>query len=184
MHLVVGLGNPGRRYVGTRHNVGFRVVEALAERLGSSFSPSRFQGELASFSQPTRGLLLKPTTFMNVSGRAVGGVATYHDIPPSNVLVVLDEMALELGRVRLRERGSSGGHNGLKSITQHLKTDDYPRLRIGIDRDPRVDGADWVLTPFREAERPVIAEAIERATDAVLCWLDEGPVATMNKYNG
>jgi PTH1 family peptidyl-tRNA hydrolase len=186
--LIVGLGNPGRRYARSRHNAGFRVLDALAERARAGPAEERFAGrytecELAG----ARVGLLAPQTFMNRSGEAVAealGVLPISD-PAADLLVVFDDADLPLGRLRLRARGSSGGHNGLADILARLGTDAVPRLRFGIGRpaEPR-DTADWVLEPFSAAEESLLARALPRAADAVACFVAEGIAAAMNRFNG
>ena len=199
MKLVVGLGNPGREYARTRHNIGWEVVDALAARLGWVGKPedfdrqarSQFEGLTMSGSaslQSTGGteklLLLKPTTYMNVSGRSVQPAMAFYQIAPQDVMVVVDELALPCGKIRIRKGGSSGGHNGLRDIERALGTSEYPRLRVGIDPPPgRVPGRDYVLGKFTEAQRKLIDPAIERATSALIAWMDKGINAAMNQFN-
>jgi PTH1 family peptidyl-tRNA hydrolase len=188
MKLVAGLGNPGARYRGTRHNVGFEVLDELARRHALRFEPgpealvARWRPEPGA---PDGGaLLVKPLTFMNLSGRAVGELARYYRIPPEAVLVVVDDVNLELGRLRARARGSSGGHNGLRSVEEALGTQAYPRLRIGVGRgDHRRDLADHVLARFEPDEREIVERAVGRAADAVELFLAEGIGRVMNEFN-
>ncbi|HEY5753829.1 MAG TPA: aminoacyl-tRNA hydrolase [Chthoniobacterales bacterium] len=180
--LVAGLGNPGPEYAGTRHNVGFDVLDIVAQRRGAKWSRHRqFLGEIAS----TESLyLLKPLTFMNLSGESVGKLARYYKLEPSQILVVVDDIALDLGRLRIRLGGSAGGHNGLKSVIQHLGTDQFPRLRIGVGA---VDGGrnlvDHVLSSFSPDEREKIKRALDRAADAVEHACSSGIEPAMNFYN-
>jgi len=182
MKAIVGLGNPGAEYVGTRHNVGLEVIEELARRWKARLKAWKSVARVAVDSR--RGALIaQPQTFMNASGDAVGRLAAFHKIEPCDVLVVVDEAQLPLGRLRLRGSGSAGGHNGLKSVIQHLGTG-FPRLRIGVGRgDPRWDLADHVLSAFRHDEREIVARAIGRAADAVELFVDEGIGPAMNRYN-
>jgi len=182
MKLIVGLGNPGDEYKATRHNVGFDVVEELSRRWDVRLKSWKAIADLAMVGD--RGVLLAaPRTFMNASGEAVGRIAAFHKIDPADVLVVVDEVQLPVGRLRIRPFGSAGGHNGLKSIIQHVG-DAFPRLRIGIGRgDPRWDLADHVLSTFGREERDVIDRAVSRAADAVETFAAEGIGATMNKFN-
>lgn len=184
MKLVAGLGNPGSRYRGTRHNVGFEVVDELARRRGVAFDTER-SGALVARSREGDGVLLvKPLTMMNLSGRAVGDLARYFRIDSASLLVIVDEAQLPLGRLRARPRGSDGGHHGLQSIVEALGTEEFPRLRIGVGRgDERRDLADHVLAKFDADERPVIAAAIEKAADAVELFLNHGIDLVMNRYN-
>ena len=199
MRLVVGLGNPGREYVGTRHNIGFDVVDQLAAKLGFTGSPaefdrvarSNFEGlTLAgSVSLPTRGeeekvLLLKPATYMNLSGRSVQAAMAFYRIEPADVMVVLDDLALPVGKIRLRPGGSDGGHNGLRDIQRALGTTQYPRLRIGIDPPPQfVPGKDYVLGKHAEHQREPVKQSIARACDAIVMWMDKGIERAMSAYN-
>lgn len=185
--LVVGLGNPGRDYAATRHNVGFRAVDALAERLGVKISRVRFNAytEIATVSD-RRVLLMKPTTFMNNSGQAVRQAARYYAIAPEHILVVSDDISLEPGRLRVRAEGSAGGHNGLKSIIAELGSQQFPRVRIGVGAKPHPDYdlADWVLSRFSPEEEKIVADAIERASRAVEVVLADGVSAAAAKFNG
>jgi PTH1 family peptidyl-tRNA hydrolase len=187
MKLIAGLGNPGRQYAGTRHNVGFEVVEEIARRHGLSFDSAPVDGLMARWRTPeVQGgvILVKPLTFMNRSGFAVAELARYFRIEFADILVVVDEVALELGRLRARARGSAGGHNGLKSVAEQLGTEEYPRLRIGVGRgDQRRDLADHVLARFEADERAVVEETIKRAADAVETFVTSGIGPVMNAYN-
>jgi PTH1 family peptidyl-tRNA hydrolase len=196
MRIVVGLGNPGREYAGTRHNIGFEVIDRLAERIGLAFGPgefdraarTRFDGLAMDGIVPGAGgekvLLLKPTTYMNLSGRSVQAAMAFYQLSPKDVLVVLDDLALPCGKIRLRAGGSSGGHNGLKDIERALATSDYPRLRLGVDAPPpRVAGRDYVLGRFSEAQRQAVSPAIDRAADAAIVWAGSGIQTAMNRFN-
>jgi PTH1 family peptidyl-tRNA hydrolase len=184
MKIVVGLGNPGRKYDGTRHNVGFAVLDALAAGPGVSGFQSRFDADVAEWREgDDKVLLVKPATFMNLSGRAVRQAVEFYQLDPANLMVVCDDINLPLGKLRFRARGTHGGHNGLRDIQNHLGTTDYPRLRIGVDA-PAEDGAvDHVLGRFRPSEKPVIAEAVATAVQGVVLWVREGIEACMNEYN-
>jgi PTH1 family peptidyl-tRNA hydrolase len=198
MKLVVGLGNPGVQYQNTRHNVGFELVDILAAKLGwigkpmqfDSLSRMRFDGlALDGVLNRTSGpdekvLLLKPMTFMNLSGKAVHAAMAFYQLLPSDIVIVLDDLALPCGRIRLRPGGSSGGHNGLKDIERVLGTDQYPRLRIGIDPTPmRVPGRDYVLGRFTTEQRTRLDPAIDRAAAAVVTWIDKGIEPAMSQFN-
>jgi PTH1 family peptidyl-tRNA hydrolase len=184
LKVVVGLGNPGSRYDGTRHNMGFAVVDLLAESPRVGRFQSRFQAQVAEWNEDGRKVLLvKPETFMNLSGRCVRQIMDFYQLPAESLLVVCDDINLPLGKLRVRARGTHGGHNGLRDIQNHLGTTEYARLRIGVDA-PREDGAvDHVLGRFRPSERPVIERAIEEAAQAVVVWLLRGVEACMNQYN-
>src|SRR5262245_38170673 len=184
MKLVVGLGNPGKRYDGTRHNIGFVVVDQLAKAPGVGKFQDRFDADVAEW--PDAGekiLLMKPQTFMNLSGRAVREAIDFYQIDHKDLLVICDDMALPLGKLRFRARGTHGGHNGLRDIQQHLGTTDYSRLRIGVGA-PEGDAVQHVLGPFRASERPIIRDALETALQATVLWIDKGIENCMNKYNG
>jgi PTH1 family peptidyl-tRNA hydrolase len=184
--LIVGLGNPGDEYAVHRHNVGFWVVDALAQAHGLAFSRDRgararvARGEIDG--RPV--ILAKPQTFMNLSGQSVGRLRRKHEIPSERLLVVYDDLDLPLGRLRLRPEGGSGGHKGMRSIIDSLGTQAFPRLRIGIDRPPgRMDPADYVLRPFDAGQKTLLPAVVERAVAAVECWLVEGIVAAMDEFN-
>ena len=185
-HLVVGLGNPGADYATHRHNIGFRVVDALARTYALPFSRQKsMQAHVAEGQIKGRPVLLaKPKTFMNLSGRAVRRLRSAHDIPLEKTLVIYDDLDLPLGRVRLRPEGGSGGHRGMRSIIDQLCTEAFPRLRVGIGRPPgRMDAAEYVLRPFDQAENAIIPEIIEQAVAAIEYWLLEGIVSAMDKFN-
>ena len=178
--LLVGLGNPGREYSGTRHNVGFMVLDRLAAALGATFrADKKWKADLAVTGDV---FLLKPQTYMNLSGESVSEIARFYKIEPARVLVVLDDMALPLGRLRIRERGSHGGHNGLRSILDHLGTQDVPRLRVGIGAAPDA-ATGHVLGRFAVDERPLVTQSLGLATEAVQFAQQHGLAAAMNKFN-
>jgi peptidyl-tRNA hydrolase, PTH1 family len=183
--IVVGLGNPGRRYQGTRHNIGFAVADEVARRRQAEFESGRGETLTARCGRgPDAVLVVKPLTMMNLSGEAVATVAGFYKVDPAAILVVADDVNLPLGRLRLRARGSAGGHNGFKSIIGCLGTEDFPRLRVGVGRgDPRRDLADHVLARFDDDERNEVEQAIARAADAVETFLAEGIEAAMNRHN-
>ena len=188
MKLVVGLGNPGSKYTNTRHNAGFMAVDRLAERHNLGDPRSRANAaEIEGRIRDQRVMLLKPMSYMNLSGQAVSQAARFHKLQPSDILVLVDDTALPTGALRIRPGGSSGGHNGLESIRQLLGTDEYPRLRIGIGEpkigEQRVPQADYVLGQFSPPELAQLKPALDRAADAVECWLKEGLDAAMNRYN-
>lgn len=180
--LIVGLGNPGKKYENTRHNVGFIALDRLAASEGVGFeSRPRWQGHVAKL--PDGRLLLKPQTFMNLSGRSVRQVMAFHKWQPENVLVVYDDAALPLGRLRLREKGSAGGHNGIKSMIEHLGTDGFPRLKIGIGGSAPGGMTGHVLGTFREEERETLENTLARAEAAVQLAHSQGFAAAANRYN-
>lgn len=184
MKVIVGLGNPGKQYDATRHNVGFAVVDLLAQGVGAGRFRSRYQAQVAELSEADQQILLvKPETFMNLSGRSVRQLVDFYQMPSVDLLVVCDDVNLPLGKLRLRAKGSHGGHNGLRNIQEHLGTAEYARLRIGVDA-PSQNLVEHVLTRFRPGERPVIEEAIQTAAQAAVVWVAQGIEAAMNRYNG
>ena len=184
MKLIVGLGNPGAKYRGTRHNIGFAVVDELARRRAVGFDAAPVEALVAKIRGAEPVLLAKPLTFMNASGEAVGGLARYFKIEPADLLVVVDEAQLPLGKLRARARGSAGGHNGLKSLIAHLG-DQFARLRIGVGRgDMRRDLADHVLARFDADEAAEVERMTTRAADASEMFVTSGIEAVMNAYNG
>lgn len=186
MKLIVGLGNPGPRYAESRHNVGYVVVDELAHRWVTDVT--RFdrhfeglRGEAHAHGQ--RAFLLKPTTFMNLSGRSVAAVQRYYRLATSDLLIIHDDLDLTVGQLRIRATGSSGGHKGLDDVIRHCGTDEISRLRIGIGKVHRDATTEYVLGPFAPDERPTIEEAITAAADAAECWLQRGVAAAMNQFN-
>ena len=179
--LLVGLGNPGREYSGTRHNVGFMVLDRLAAAMGAAFrAEKKWQADAAS----NGGVwLLKPQTYMNLSGESVSALARFYQIEPARVLVVLDDMALPLGRLRIRERGSHGGHNGLRSILAHLGTQEVPRLRLGIGSSDPGEATGHVLGRFAVDERPLVEQSLERAVEAIRFAQENDLPSAMNQFN-
>jgi len=184
--VVVGLGNPGKQYVGTPHNVGFAAVERLAERFGCQFKKRlRFKAEVAKTTIGTEAVVLvKPQTFMNLSGDAVGSVLRYHKVPEADLIVLLDDVDLELGRIRIRPGGGSGGHKGLTSVMQHVGSGDFVRIRMGVGRGVgETDVVSHVLSPFASAHRDCVGRMIERIADAVSDILESGVDSAMNRFN-
>ena len=184
MKIVVGLGNPGSRYEGTRHNVGFAVIDYLAASPRAGRFQARFQGQVAELIEdPHKVLLVKPETFMNLSGRCVRQLLDFYQLPPDDLLIVCDDVHLPLAQLRVRARGSHGGHNGLRDVQAHLGTTEYARLRIGVDAPGESDMVDYVLARFSAAEKAVIEEAILLASQAVAVWVHRGVDACMNQFN-
>jgi PTH1 family peptidyl-tRNA hydrolase len=181
IRLIAGLGNPGAEYATTRHNIGFMVVDQLAAQSGSAWERSTKWEALSA----KRGdvLLVKPMSFMNRSGHPLLAVAQFYKIAASEILVVLDDLALPLGRIRLRSGGGSGGHNGLDSIILQFGTEEIPRLRIGIGAAPHEGATDYVLGRFFDEEKPLARSTIERAVEALKCAIDNGVVSAMNTFN-
>ena len=184
--LIVFLGNPGPKYECTRHNAGFMAGDALAKKLVVSINRLRFKALTAAAEiNGEKVLLMKPQTFMNLSGEAVGQAARFYKIPPERVLVVSDEISLPLGKLRVRPKGSAGGHNGLKSIIASLGSDAFPRIRIGVGAPPHpdYDMADWVLSVFRNQDLEDMLAASDRAAEAVTTYISDGPERAMNRFN-
>jgi PTH1 family peptidyl-tRNA hydrolase len=180
--LVVGLGNPGRQYEMTRHNVGFMILDRLAAEAGVGFeSKPKWQGHLAKL--PDGSLLLKPQTFMNLSGRCVRAVMAFHKWTPAQVLVVYDDVALPLGKLRLREKGSAGGHNGIKSLIEHLGTQDFPRVKVGIGAAEPGNMTGHVLGSFREDERAALENTLASSVQAVQLARSQGFAPAANRFN-
>ena len=175
--LIVGLGNPGREYEKTRHNAGFRAIDRIAEKLGVKIDKLKFQGLYAQVNTATGKLfLLKPQTYMNLSGRSVLQLSAFFKGPPARIIVLFDDISLEPGKLRLRKDGSAGGHNGIKSIIQELGSQDFPRVKIGVGAKPHpeFDLADWGLSTFSAQEEKALAPTIDRAADAALCIMEKG----------
>src|SRR6187397_1718365 len=185
MKLIVGLGNPGPKYAGTRHNVGFDVVDYLAAGPGCSMFREKFEAFVAEMKEGDETvLLMKPLTFMNLSGRAVRQAVDFYKTPVEQVLIVCDDFNLPLGKLRIRAKGSHGGQNGLRNIQEHLGTDAYTRLRIGVGEPGPGDAVDHVLSKFKPGERKAVEEAIAVAAQAALTWIRQGTPAAMNRFNG
>ena len=185
--LIVGLGNPGKEYERTRHNAGFRAVVLLAEKLGCKIDKGKFQGIYGQANYGGKKLmLLKPQTYMNLSGRSVLQLSAYFNIPPQRIIVLFDDISLEPGRLRIRADGSAGGHNGIKSIIQEVGSQAFPRVKIGVGAkpNPEYDLADWVLSTFSAKEEKALAVALENAADAALAIIDHGVPEAANRFNG
>lgn len=185
--LLVGLGNPGDQYENTRHNVGFMVADELAERHNIPVQRLKFRALTNTVTVGDRKvLLMKPVTYMNLSGEAVHEAAAFYKIPPEHILVISDEVALAPGKLRVRRSGSAGGHNGLKNIIAHLGTDQFPRIRLGVGQKPHpdYDMADWVLGKFQGEDKKAVEAAVKKAADAAECLIREGVDKAMNQYNG
>ena len=185
--LIVGLGNPGKEYERTRHNAGFRALDILAEKLGCKIDKGKFQGLYGQANYGGKKLmLLKPLTYMNLSGRSVLQLSAYFNIPPQRIIVMFDDISLEPGRLRVRADGSAGGHNGIKSIIQEVGSQAFPRVKIGVGAkpNPEYDLADWVLSTFSVQEEKALAVALNNAADAALSIIDRGVPETANRFNG
>ena len=186
-YLVVGLGNPGSKYWNTRHNVGFAALDALANDLGTKVDRVKFQGLIGQASLGGLKLvLLKPTTYMNLSGQAVQAAARFYKVPPAHIIVLSDDISLNPGRLRVRKSGSAGGHNGLKSIIASTGSQDFPRIKIGVGAKPHPDYdlADWVLGVFPYDQRELMEKTYQRAAEAVKVLILQGPEAAANQFNG
>ena len=185
--LIVGLGNPGKEYERPRHNAGFRAVDLLAEKLSCRIDKSKFQGLYGQVNYSGKKLmLLKPLTYMNLSGRSVLQLSAYFNIPPQQIIVMFDDISLEPGRLRIRADGSAGGHNGIKSIIQEVGSQAFPRVKLGVGAkpNPEYDLADWVLSTFSAKEEKALAVALENAADAALAIIDHGVPEAANRFNG
>lgn len=186
MKMIVGLGNPGKKYEQTKHNVGFMMVDRLAKKYVATFKKNPFEAEVADFFvNGEKILLVKPQTFMNESGRAVGPLMTYFGIYPEELVVIYDDLDLALGKIRLRQKGSAGGHNGIKSIISHLNTKEFDRIKIGIDRPKaKMTVVNHVLSPFAKEDQPLIEASIDKAIAATVDYIEKNDfVATMNRFN-
>ena len=185
--LIVGLGNPGREYEKTRHNAGFRAVDILAENLNCKIDKLKFQGLYCQTTYQGKKLfLLKPQTYMNLSGRSVLQLSAYFNIPPQRIIVMFDDISLAPGRLRIRPDGSAGGHNGIKSIIQEVGSQTFPRVKIGVGAkpNPEFDLADWVLSSFSASEEKALAVSLKNAADAALAIIDHGTSEAANRFNG
>jgi len=181
--LLVGLGNPGVRYAKTRHNIGFMVLDRLAESLGLSFREKTDYRACNGSISGQKVVLMEPLTFMNRSGTAVRKVFSKYAVIPEHIIVIHDDLDLASGRLKIRERGSAGGHKGIESVIQNLGTQEFIRVRIGIGRDPLIPTEDYVLSRFRKEEQALIKDAIARAVEAISCMIDKGVDKAMNKFN-
>ena len=185
--LIVGLGNPGKDYEKTRHNCGFRAIDVLAQKLGCKVDKLKFQGLYGQVNYGGGKLfLLKPQTYMNLSGRSVLQLSAYFHIPPQRIIVIFDDISLEPGRLRIRSDGSAGGHNGIKSLISELGSQEFPRVKVGVGAKahPEQDLADWVLSGFSASEEKSLQSALEWAADAALCIIDKGVPEAANRFNG
>lgn len=184
-YLIVGLGNPDKKYEETRHNAGFKAIEALADKLGVSISDKKFKGLCGTtVVNGVKLILLKPLTYMNLSGDAVAEAANFYKIEPSHIIILFDDVNFACGHMRVRGSGSAGGHNGMKNIILRLGSDAFPRVRIGVGDKEGRDMISHVLGKFEGEDRKVMDEVYKAAADAALCIIDNGVEKTMNKYNG
>ena len=184
--IIVGLGNPGSKYQNTRHNIGFITADYIADEKRVKLNKIKFK---ASYNILTIGgekcLLMKPNTYMNLSGEAVKEAATFYKVPADHIIVIFDDCSLPCGKLRIRQNGSAGGHNGIKSIISHLGTDAFPRIKIGVGEKPHpdYDMADWVLSAFSEQDKKLLKPAVENAAKALEVFISDGPDRAMNKFN-
>lgn len=186
MKLIIGLGNPGKAYDHTRHNIGFDVIDELANKWGAPLNQSKFNGMYATIHRPEgKVMLLKPLTYMNLSGECVRPIMDYFDIDVEDIIVIYDDLDLETGKLRLRQKGSAGGHNGIKSLIHHLGTQEFNRIRVGVSRPPAgMKVADYVLSKFSKEDEPIVQEAIKKTCDAVEASLSKNFLEVMNIFNG
>ena len=185
--LIVGLGNPGKEYANTKHNCGFRAIDLIAGQLGCKIDKGKFQGLYGQTTyNGTKLYLLKPQTFMNLSGRSVLQMSAYYNIPPQRIIVLFDDISLEPGRLRIRSEGSAGGHNGIKSIIAELGSQEFPRVKIGVGAKPHKDAdlADWVLSGFTAQVEKALAVSLKNAADSALCIIEHGIYEAANRFNG
>ena len=185
--LIVGLGNPGREYEKTRHNVGFRCIDLIADQLNVKIDRLKYQGLYCQTTyKGSKLFLLKPQTYMNLSGRSVLQLSAYFNIPPQRIIVLFDDISLEPGRLRIRANGSAGGHNGIKSIIQEVGSQEFPRVKIGVGAKPHPDYdlADWVLSAFTSLEEKALSVSLENGAKAALTIIDQGVPEAANKFNG
>ena len=185
--LIVGLGNPGKEYERSRHNCGWRAIDVLAQKLSCKVDKGKFQGLYGQVNYNGKKLfLLKPLTYMNLSGRSVLQLSSYFNIPPQRIIVLFDDISLEPGRLRIRPDGSAGGHNGIKSIIAEVGSQAFPRVKIGVGGKPNSEYnlADWVLSNFSASEEKALASALDQAADAALCIVDHSVSEAANRYNG
>ncbi len=185
MYIIVGLGNPGKKYDATRHNVGFGTIDLLAKRNNIDVKQLKHKALYGKgYIDEKKVMLVKPRTFMNLSGQSILDIVQFYKIDTKNIIVVYDDVDIELGSIRIREKGSAGSHNGMKSIIYQIQTDRFPRVRIGIGKPEFGDLTDYVLSRFQEDEIPIILESIEKAASACEAIVTDGVLLAMNKYNG
>ena len=187
MYIIAGLGNPGRNYTGTRHNIGFDAIDAIASKNNIKFNKTKFKADLGEgVIGGEKVILVKPQTFMNLSGESIRPLRDWYKVPDENIIIIHDDISLSLGKLRLRGKGSAGGHNGMKSIIYQLGTDVFPRMKIGVGAPPDADYdlADFVLGKFSKAEVEILVQTVIKVTDAVESIIKNGVEKTMSKFNG
>ena len=184
MFVIAGLGNPGKKYEKTRHNMGFLVIDKLAEKNDIKVNKIKHKSLVGDgFISGQKALLVKPQTYMNLSGEAIREIVDYYDVYMEDLIVIYDDFDIELGTLRIRKKGSAGSHNGMKNIIQHLHDSDFPRIRLGIGKSGNLDWKDFVLGKLGSEEQKLIDEAVEKAADAIMCILEKGIDKAMNEYN-
>ena len=186
MYIIAGLGNPTREYEKTRHNVGFEVIDVLADMLGTTVEEKKFKGCYGrGIIGGEKVLLLKPQTFMNLSGESIRAASDFYKVDPEHIIIIYDDISLDVGQLRIRKKGSAGGHNGIKNIIAHLGTQEFPRIKVGVGaKPPKMDLADYVLSRFSREDRAVMEDAFKDAAEAVQVMIAQGADAAMNRFNG
>ena len=186
MYIVAGLGNPTREYEKTRHNVGFEVIDVLSDMLGTTVEEKKFKGCYGrGIIGGEKVLLLKPQTFMNLSGESIRAAADFYKVDPEHIIIIYDDISLDVGQLRIRKKGSAGGHNGIKNIIAHLGTQEFPRIKVGVgDKPKKMDLADYVLSRFSKEDRAAMEDAFKEAAKAVEVMITEGMDTAMNQFNG
>jgi len=185
MFLIVGLGNPGKEYEHTRHNVGFDIIDVISEKYNIDLNKKKFKGMYGDGTIANeKVILLKPLTYMNLSGESVKEVTDFYKIPKENVIVIYDDISLEVGRMRIREKGSAGGHNGIKNIIAHFNSDVFPRIKVGVGQPVQRDLVSHVLGKFSKDDREILSKVFEAASDATENIIEKGTAEAMNKFNG
>ena len=185
MYIIAGLGNPGPKYEGTRHNVGFHVIDILADCLGTTVEEKKFKGLYGKgVIGGQKVLLLKPQTFMNLSGESLRAASDFYKVDPDHMIIIYDDISLDPGQLRIRLKGSAGGHNGIKNIIAHLGTQEFPRIKVGVgSKPPKMDLADYVLSRFSKEDQAVMEEACKEAAKAVQTMISQGAETAMNRFN-
>ena len=186
MYIIAGLGNPTREYEKTRHNVGFEVIDVLADMLGTTVEEKKFKGCYGrGIIGGEKVLLLKPQTFMNLSGESIRAASDFYKVDPEHIIIIYDDISLDVGQLRIRKKGSAGGHNGIKNIIAHLGTQEFPRIKVGVgDKPKKMDLADYVLSRFSKEDRAAMEDAVKEAAKAVEVMITEGMDIAMNQFNG
>ena len=186
MYLIAGLGNPSRTYEGTRHNIGFTMIDAIGNKFGIDVTTKKHKALVGrGMIEGMRVILAKPQTYMNLSGESIREITDFYKIEPENIIIIYDDISLDVGQLRIRKKGSAGGHNGIKNIIAHLGTQEFPRIKVGVgDKPPRMDLADYVLSRFSKEDREKMEQAFKDAAEAVEVMITEGADAAMNRFNG